>query len=113
MASRTNKKGIAQKKAQLERQAKRLKGAKRFDYPKRNLGIDMAKEISVIGAQTNPKGNTYYRFLKGRKICWETRMRMDPDGYRLVKLPSGGMDFREVMMSGRARKKLMKNTRKK
>lgn len=43
MASRTNKQGIAKKKAQQQKQASRLKGAKRFDYPRRKLDLEEAK----------------------------------------------------------------------
>jgi len=111
MASRTNKRWIAAKKAQLEKQASRMKGAKRFEYPKRKLSLDDAKDMSVIGAQMNPKGHTYNWYLKGRKVCRETRLRVDPDGFRYVKLPSGGGDFVHVPVSGWLRKKLIKNTR--
>ena len=45
MASRTNKKGIAAKKRQLQKQASRLKGEKRFNYPKRKLNLEEAKEL--------------------------------------------------------------------
>lgn len=45
MASRTNKQGIAKKKAQQAKQASRIRGAKRFDYPKRKLELDAAKEL--------------------------------------------------------------------
>jgi len=111
MASRTNKKWIAAKKAQLAKQASRLKGQKRFEYPTRQISLEMAKELGVVWVKTNPKGRDYHRFLRGRKICWETRMRMDTEGFRLVKLPSGWLDFRESMLSWRSRKKLMRNTR--
>jgi hypothetical protein len=107
MSARTNKKGIAQKKAQLQKQAARLKGGKRFEYPKRKTSLEEAKERGFIGAVTNPKGNTYHRFLKGRKVCRETRMRCDPQGFRFVKLPGGGGQMVEVHLSGRGRKKLM------
>ncbi|MBS8122184.1 hypothetical protein [Candidatus Vampirococcus lugosii] len=106
--ARTNKKGIAAKKAQLAKQAGRLKGQKRFNYPKRNLSIELAKELSVVGAKMNPAGREYNWFLRGRKICWETGLRVDPDGYRLVRLPSGGLEFVEVPVSGWVRKKLRK-----
>ena len=111
MASRTNKRGIASKKAQLQKQAGRMKGAKRFDYPRRKLGLDEAKELGIVGSEVNPKGHAYNWFLKGRKICRETRLRVDPDGYRYVRLPSGGSDFVEVPVSGWLRKRLAKSTR--
>ena len=111
MASRTNKKGIAAKKRQLQKQASRRKGEKKFSYPKRKLNLEEAKELWVVGAKTNPKNNTYHRFLKWRKICWETRLRVDPDGYRLIKLPSWGLDFVEVPISWWLRRKLVKNNR--
>lgn len=89
MASRTNKQGIAKKKAQQQKQASRIRGTKRFDYPKRKLTIEEAKELGVIGVVKNPKGHEYNRFLRGRKVCRETRLRTDPDGYRFIKTPSG------------------------
>ncbi len=111
MASRTNKRGIAAKKAKLQKQASRLKGAKRFEYPKRKLDLEQWKEIGVIGVTTNPKGNTYHRFLKGRKICRETRLRVDPDGYRMIRTPSGWTDVVPVTVSGWVRGRLRRNTK--
>ena len=114
MASRTNKRGIAKKKAQLAKQAKkRPKGAKRFEYPKRKLDIEMWKQLWVIIAKANPKWNTYHRFSKWRKVCWETRLRVDPDWYRLIKSPSGSLEFVEVPISWWVRRKLMKMVRRK
>jgi len=48
MASRTNKRGIAAKKSQLQKQAKKFKGAKKFTYPKRKLDLEEAKELGII-----------------------------------------------------------------
>jgi len=110
MASRTNKQGIAKKKAQQQKQANRLKGAKRFDYPKRKLSIEEAKDYGVVGVVTNPKGNEYNRFLRGRKICRETRLRTDPDGYRFIKTPSGGSEVVDAPQSGWIRSRLRKAT---
>ncbi len=93
MASRTNKQWIAKKKAQQQKQASRLKWAKRFDYPKRKLDIQEGIERWVVGVYKNPKGNEYHRFIRGRKVCWETRLRVDPDGYRYTKTPSWGTEF--------------------
>ncbi len=108
MASRTNKKGIAQKKAQLQKQAKRLKGLKRFEYPKRKLDLEEAKELGIIGVHKNPKWGEYNWFLKGRKVCWETRLRVDPDGYRFIRTPAGGSEMVEVPVSGWLRSKIKK-----
>lgn len=108
MASRTNKKGIAQKKAQLQKQAKRLKGAKKFEYPKRRLDLEQAKEIWIVWVVTNPKWVEYHRFLRGRKVCWETRLRVDPDGYRMIRTPSGGTEVVSVPVSGWVRGKFKK-----
>ncbi len=110
MASRTNKRGIAAKKAQQQKQAKRLKGYKKFEYPKRKLDLEQAKEIGIIGVVKNPKGNEYHRFLRGRKICRETRLRVDRDGYRFIRTPSGGSEVVVAPSSGWTRKKLMKNS---
>lgn len=106
--ARTNKRGIAAKKAQLEKQAKRLKWGKRFDYPKRKLDLEDAKEMGIIGVHTNPRGREYSWFLKGRKVCWETRLRMDPDGYRYIRTPSGWSEIVEVSMSWWIRNKIRK-----
>jgi len=55
MASRTNKQGIAKKKSQQAKQAARTKGAKRFEYPKRKLTLEEAKELGIVGGKTNSK----------------------------------------------------------
>jgi len=110
MGGRTNKRGIAQKKAQLQKQAKRMKGIKKFTYPKRKLDLEEAKEIWILGVVKNPKWAEYHWFLRGRKICWETRMRVDPDGYRYIRTPSWGSDVVSVPVSGWTRGKLMKAT---
>jgi len=107
--SRTNKQGIAAKKAQQAKQAKRTKGAKRFEYPKRALSVEEGKELGVMWVQTNAKGNSYHWFLKWRKICYETKMRVDPDGYRFVRLPNWGTDYVSVGMSWWTRKKVIKS----
>lgn len=99
MASRTNKQGIAKKKSQQQRQATRLRGCKKFEYPKRKLTMDEAKELGVVGVYNNPKGREYNRFLRGRKICRETRLRTDPDGYRYIRTPSGGSEMVDAPMS--------------
>lgn len=112
MASRTNKKWIASKKAQLAKQASRNKGTQRFTYPKRKLSLEEAKEIGVVWNKTNPSNRDFNWFLKWRKICWETWLRVDPDWYRLVRLPSWWLEFVEVAVSGWVRKKLSKNRKR-
>ncbi len=108
MASRTNKRWIAAKKEQQKKQSSRLKWEKKFNYPKRKISLEDAKSLSVVGSKTNPQGRDYHWFLKGRKVCWETGLRVDPDGFRLIKLSSGGFEFVEVPFSGWVRKKLTK-----
>lgn len=111
MASRTNKQGIAKKKAQQAKQASRIRGAKRFDYPKRKLELVEAKELGVVVEYTNPRGATYNWFLRGRKVCWETRLRIDPDGYRYIRTPSGGSEMVSAPASGWTRGKMRKMRR--
>ncbi len=106
--ARTNMAWIAKKKAAQQKSAKLRLWTQKFEYPKRNLSLDEAMDAGVIWSQTNPKGNTYHWFLRWRKTCWETRLRVDTDGYRLVRLPSWSVDFVSVMQSGRTRKKLVK-----
>ncbi|AHB40879.1 TPA: hypothetical protein DIC40_06655 [Patescibacteria group bacterium] len=108
--ARTNKQGIAKKKAIQSKQANRLKGMKRFEYPKRKLTLEEGKDLGAVGVWTNPKGRDYHRFLRGRKICWETRLRLDPDGYRYIRTPSGGSEMVVAPMSGWTRTKMRKNT---
>ncbi|MDD3262344.1 MAG: hypothetical protein PHR61_00705 [Candidatus Absconditabacteria bacterium] len=108
--ARTNKQGIAKKKAIQSKQANRLKGMKRFEYPKRKLTLEEGKDFGAIGVYTNPKGHDYHRFLRGRKVCWETRLRLDPDGFRYIRTPSGGSEMVVAPMSGWTRTKMRKNT---
>ncbi len=108
MASRTNKKWIAQKKAQLQKQAKRLKGVKKFEYPKRKLDLEEAKELGIVGVYKNPKWGEYNRFLRGRKVCRETRLRVDPDGYRMIRTPAWGTEIVDVPVSWWLRTKIKK-----
>lgn len=110
MASRTNKQWIAKKKAQQQKQASRMKWLKRFEYPKRKLDLEESKELGIVWVYTNPRGATYNRFLKWRKICWETRLRIDPDGYRYIRTPSGWSEMVSIPVSGWTRNKLRKNT---
>lgn len=104
--SRTNKRWIAAKKVQQKKQAARLKWSRRFSYPKRKLDLEAAKELGVVGAYKNPSWSTYNWFLNGRKVCRETRLKTDPDGYRLVGTPSGWKELMQVPLSGRVTKKL-------
>ncbi len=108
MASRTNKQGIAKKKSQQQRQATRLRGNKRFDYPKRKLTMEEAKDLGVVGIVKNPKWRDYTRFLRWRKICRETRLRTDPDGYRFIRTPAGGSEVVDAPMSWWTRGRLRK-----
>ena len=108
MASRTNKQWIAKKKAQQAKQASRIRGSRRFDYPKRKLELEEAKELGVVWVYTNPKWSTYNWFLRGRKVCWETRLRVDPDGYRFIKTPSWGSEMVYVPANGWTRGRLRK-----
>jgi hypothetical protein len=108
---RTNKRWIAAKKAQQQKQAKKFKWERRFTYPKRKLELSSAKEQWIIWVVKNPAWHEYHWFLRGRKVCWETRLRVDPDWYRMIKTPSWWTEIVEVPISGWVRKKLIKNTR--
>jgi len=110
MASRTNKQGIAKKKSQQQKQANRLKGMKRFEYPKRKLSLEEGKDFGAIWIYTNPKWHEYHRFIRWRKICWETRLRIDPDGFRYIRTPSWASEMVSAPMSGWTRTKMRKNT---
>ena len=73
-----------------------------------NLETNDGKDWGAIGVMTNPKWNTYHWFLRGRKVCWETRLRVDPDGYRFIKTPSWGSEMVYVPANGRTRGRLRK-----
>lgn len=109
--ARTNKRWIAAKKAQLAKQAKRTKGVARFTYPKRKLSLEEAKERGVVIQQTNPDGHVYHRFTHGRKVCRETRLRTDPDGYRMIMTPKGNREMIDAPNSGRVIKQLKRQAR--
>ncbi len=109
MASRTNKRWIAAKKVQQQKQAQRLKWLKRFDYPKRKLELEEAKELWVVWVSKNPRWAEYNRFLRWRKICRETRLRVDPDGYRYIRTPSGWSEMVQVPVSGWLRTRMRKS----
>ena len=109
--ARTNKKWIAAKKKQLQKQASRTKWARKFNYHKRKVSLDEAKNLWFVWAKTNPKWNTFHRFLKWRKICWETNLPIDSDWYALTKLPSGWLEFVERPIWWWLRKKLAKSNR--
>ncbi len=109
MGGRTDKQWIRQRRQQLKKQKKKIrsKWEKRFKYPKRKLSLEKAKSLGIVGAKKNPAGNTYHWYLKWRKVCWETGIRVDPNGYRLFKPPSGsGYDFKKVQLTGRKKRKL-------
>ena len=109
MASRTNKRWIAAKKAQQQKQAQKFKWARRFEYPKRKIDLEEAKELWVVWVYKNPRWSEYNRFIKGRKVCRETRLRVDPDGYRYIRTPSGGSEMVQVPISGWLRTKIRKS----
>jgi len=109
MASRTNKRWIAAKKAVQQKQAKKFKWLRRFEYPKRKLDLEDAKEIWVVWVSKNPKWWEYHRFLRWRKVCRETRLRVDPDGYRYIRTPSGWSEMVQVPVSGWLRNKIKKS----
>ena len=77
------------------------------------MTLEEAKELGVVGGKTNLKNHEYNRFLRGRKICWETKIRIDPDGYRYIKTPSGGSEMVQAPVSGWTRVKLQKTVYKK
>jgi hypothetical protein len=110
MASRTNKQWIAKKKSQQQKLANRLKWGKKFEYPKRKLTLQEAKELWVVWVWTNPKWHEYSRFLRWRKVCRDTRLRTDIDGYRYIRTPAWWSEMVEIPASWRTRTKLRKNT---
>jgi hypothetical protein len=71
--------------------------------------MEEAKELGVVGVVKNPKWHDYARFLRGRKICWETRLRTDPDGYRFIRTPAGGTEVVDAPQSWWTRGRLRKS----
>ena len=107
--ARTNKRWIAAKKAVQQKQAKKFKWLRRFEYPKRKLDIENAKEMWIIWVYKNPKWWEYNRFIKWRKVCRETRLRVDPDGYRYIRTPSWWSEMVQVPVSWWLRHKIKKS----
>jgi hypothetical protein len=63
---------------------------------------------------TNPKGNSYERFMRaGKWICDTTSGREDPDGYRIRRQPSGG-EIERVYLGeqSRAYRRYIRNQRR-
>jgi hypothetical protein len=108
MAWRTNKQRIAKKKAQQAKQASRMKWAKRFDYPKRSLDLKTWMEIWAIHEVTNPAWNTWHWFFRWRKVCFETRLRTDPDWYRYIRTPNWWMNVVSAPQTWYVRRKMSK-----
>jgi len=70
--------------------------------------LEQGKEMGFIVAKENPDGHIYHWFFAGRKVCWETRLRVDPDGYRYIRTPSGGSQMVQIPVSGWVRKQMAK-----
>ncbi len=107
--ARTNKRWIAAKKAQQKKQAGKVRWDKRFTYPKRKIELSSAKEQWILWVVTNPTWHEYHWFMRWRKVCRETRLRVDPDWYRMIRTPSWWTEVVEAPVSGRVRKRMTKN----
>lgn len=80
--ARTNKNGIARsKKAKAKNASKRVKGLNN-QKKWRDIAVkplQYLKDNWLVKAIVNPKGNLYHWFTRGRKSCWETKLKIDKD----------------------------------
>ena len=82
--TRTNKQGIAKKKKLQVKSCKdrnidmrdywRGIARRSFEDQKINWNIKQVKD---------PSGKTYWWYTKGRKVCLETKLKLNPNGYCL------------------------------
>ena len=100
--ARTDKQGIRKKKQQQS-----SSGAMRFSNPRINISLNDAKEIGIVIPQENPSGRTFHWFVRGRKDCFETKMKWDRDGYRFYKHKDVWMCC-QIPMPNWARRRLRK-----
>ncbi len=72
----------------------------RFKNPRQRLSLTEAKERGIVVPRKNPDGHIFHWFVKGRKACYETKMKFDPDGYRFYKNDGGSwlcQDMRDAL----------------
>ncbi len=96
--ARTNKQGIAKKKAQQAKQ----KALSWWNKTKQEDGLKRD--------YTNPLWSSYTRFMRsGKRINDTTSCREDPDGYRIKRKPSWGEPtFEHVGKASRAYRRYVK-----
>ena len=113
MASRTNKQGIAKKKAQLQK-LKMLKVWAKRRLKNKNLSEEEKIEKWFIFEMINPKWKKFSRDKSWRKvICLQTWMREDEDGYRLLFKPnSSELEYVYSGLNARLRRKLKRRKMK-
>jgi len=83
---RTNKQGIAKSKS-LKQKNKKSKSSGGQEYY-HNIARRPFKELKnggMLETIANPAGNTYHWFTKGRRSCYETKLKLDPDGFSKFK----------------------------
>lgn len=80
--SRTDKQGIARSK-QLQQKFNRIKGLNMQPFYANiaKKSLQQAKDDGDIYVIVNPLGHTFHWYRRGRKSCFETGLKIDPDGY--------------------------------
>lgn len=101
--ARTDKQGIRKKKQQQS-----SGGVIRFSNPKIKISLQEAKELGIVIPMINPSGRTFHWFVRGRKDCFETKMKRDLDGYRFYKNQSEWLCCK-IPMPNWARRRIRKS----
>lgn len=100
--ARTDKQWIRKKKQQQS-----SSWISRFSNPQIKISLQEAKELGIVVPQVNPLGRTFHWFVRGRKDCFETKMKWDLDGYRFYKNQTEWLCC-EIPMPNRARRRIRK-----
>lgn len=101
--ARTDKQGIRKNKLK-QASSKTL----RFSNPQVKISLQEAKELGIVIPIENPKGRTFHWFVRGRKDCFETKMKWDLDGYRFYKNQTEWLCC-EIPMPNWARRRVRKS----
>ncbi len=81
--TRTNKRGIAKSKQMQSKKGKKQKADDMQSYYKKiaSQKIEDLKLNGLAKEVVNPLGRAYFWFTRWRKVCLNTKLKFDPDGF--------------------------------
>ena len=81
--TRTNKRGIAKSKQQQSKKGKKQKCDDMQGHFKKiaSMKLDDLKLNWLAKEVVNPLWRAYFWFTKWRKVCLDTKLKFDPDGF--------------------------------